>query len=91
MIFPFPQGFDGKDGARGESGAPGPKVKTHSVLFAVGRITSSIICYFAVLCILHNYKYKIFKKLIEYLQEKNENHFKGVRLSQPHHVLDLQQ
>lgn len=25
--FPFPQGFDGKDGAKGDSGAPGPKVK----------------------------------------------------------------
>lgn len=33
--LPFPQGFDGKDGARGDSGAPGPKVENYSVIFVI--------------------------------------------------------
>lgn len=26
-LFPFPKGFDGRDGAKGDAGAPGLKVK----------------------------------------------------------------
>lgn len=54
--FPFSQGFDGKDGARGDSGAPGPKVKICSVIFVIGGAIPSIIFYIAMLCILCNYK-----------------------------------
>lgn len=54
--FQFPQGFDGKDGAKGDSGAPGPKVKNYSVIFVIGTVLPSIIFYIAVLCILCNYK-----------------------------------
>lgn len=52
----FTQGFDGKDGAKGDSGAPGPKVKNYSVIFVIGTVIPSIMCHIAMFCILCNYK-----------------------------------